>query len=198
MKKPMRYKWVILLMGIVLNTQLSAQQPLQTNIDLSGMWRFQLDPMGFGKTPGSELYLDKLSETIMLPGSTDQGGKGIKNSARYVDRLSRKFEYQGAAWYQREVVIPTAWAGKEIYLDLERCHWETTVYVDGKPVGMDERLSTPNRFLMTALLTPGTHTLTLCVDNSLKYPMDQWAHGTTEHTQTNWNGIAGRIALQVK
>lgn len=47
-------------------------------LDLSGMWRFQLDPMGFGKTPGSELYLDKLSETIMLPGSTDQGGKGIK------------------------------------------------------------------------------------------------------------------------
>ena len=24
--------------------------------DLSGTWRFQLDPMGFGKTPGSELY----------------------------------------------------------------------------------------------------------------------------------------------
>ncbi|MCS2799119.1 hypothetical protein NXX24_21190 (plasmid) [Bacteroides fragilis] len=47
-------------------------------LNLSGMWRFQLDPMGFGKTPGSELYLDKLSETIMLPGSTDQRGKGIK------------------------------------------------------------------------------------------------------------------------
>lgn len=194
----MKYKLATLLLGMLLTTQLPAQQSLQPNIDLSGMWRFQLDPMGFGKTPGSELYLDKLSETIMLPGSTDQGGKGIKNSARYVDRLSRKFEYQGAAWYQREVVIPAAWAGKEIYLDLERCHWETTVYVDGKMVGMDERLSTPNRFLMTTLLTPGTHTLTLCVDNRLKYPMDQWAHGTTEHTQTNWNGIVGRMALQVK
>ncbi len=131
----MKYKLATLLLGMLLTTQLPAQQPLQPNIDLSGMWRFQLDPMGFGKTPGSELYLDKLSETIMLPGSTDQGGKGIKNSARYVDRLSRKFEYQGAAWYQREVVIPAAWAGKEIYLDLERCHWETTVYVDGKLVG---------------------------------------------------------------
>ena len=42
-------------------------------IDLSGIWRFQLDPLGFGKTPGSELYLDKLVETIVLPGSTDQG-----------------------------------------------------------------------------------------------------------------------------
>ena len=85
-------------------------------IDLSGMWRFQLDPMGFGKTPGSELYLDKLVETIVLPGSTDQGGKGIKNNARYVDRLSRKFEYQGAAWYQREVVIPEEWKNTSFHI----------------------------------------------------------------------------------
>lgn len=167
-------------------------------MDLSGMWRFQLDPMGFGKTPGSELYLDKLAETIVLPGSTDQGGKGIKNNARYVDRLSRKFEYQGAAWYQREVVIPQEWADKEIILNLERCHWETTVYVDEQLVGMDERLSTPNTFQMTEFLTPGVHTLTLCVDNRLKYPMDQWDHGTTEYTQTNWNGIVGDLSIQAK
>ena len=167
-------------------------------IDLSGMWRFQLDPMGFGKTPGSELYLDKLVETIVLPGSTDQGGKGIKNNARYVDRLSRKFEYQGAAWYQREVVIPEEWKNKDIVLNLERCHWETTVFVDEQLVGMDERLSTPNIFHLTKYLTPGVHTLTLCVDNRLKYPMDQWNHGTTEYTQTNWNGIVGDISIQAK
>lgn len=169
-----------------------------SKIDLSGMWRFQLDPMGFGKTPGSELYLDKLVETIVLPGSTDQGGKGIKNNARYVDRLSRKFEYQGAAWYQREVVIPEDWKEKEIILNLERCHWETTVFVDEQLVGMDERLSTPNTFTLTKYLTPGVHTLTLCVDNRLKYPMDQWNHGTTEYTQTNWNGIVGDISIQAK
>lgn len=167
-------------------------------IDLSGAWRFQLDPMGFGKTPGSELYLDKLSETIMLPGSTDEAGKGVRNNARYVDRLSRKFEYQGPAWYQREVVIPESWAGKHIELHLERCHWETTVYVDGVLAGVEEHLSTPNRFDLSAMLKPGVHTLTICVDNRLKYPMDQWNHGTTEYTQTNWNGIVGNISLIAK
>lgn len=167
-------------------------------IDLSGMWRFQLDPMGFGKTPGSELYLDRLVETIVLPGSTDQGGKGIKNNARYVDRLSRKFEYQGAAWYQRELVIPSSWAGKDIFLHLERCHWETAVYVDGKPAGREERLSTPNLFEVTKFMSPGVHTITLCVDNRLKYPMDQWTHGTSEYTQTNWNGVVGTITLLAK
>ena len=47
-------------------------------IDLSGMWRFQLDPMGFGKTPGSELYLDKLVETIVLPDLRIREGKVLK------------------------------------------------------------------------------------------------------------------------
>ena len=59
---------------------LSAQQE---RIDLSGTWRFQADPMGFGKTPGSELYQAKLTESIMLPGSTDEGGKGMLTTARY-------------------------------------------------------------------------------------------------------------------
>ena len=162
-------------------------------MDLAGLWRFQLDPMGFGKTPGSELYLSKLTETIVLPGSTDEGGKGIQNVVAHVDRLSRKFEYCGQAWYQREVVIPEDWQGKEILLVLERCHWETTVFVDGEQAGVDERLSTPNRFVLTKQLTPGVHTLTLCVDNRLKYPMDQWTHGTTEYTQTNWNGVVSSI-----
>lgn len=165
-------------------------------MDLSGIWRFQLDPMGFGKTPGSELYLSKLTETIALPGSTDEGGKGIQNFVAHVDRLSRKFEYCGQAWYQREVVIPESWREKDIVLSLERCHWETTVYVDGSLVGADERLSTPNRFVVSGQLTPGLHTLTVCVDNRLKYPMDQWNHGTTEYTQTNWNGMVGQLKLE--
>lgn len=167
-------------------------------MDLSGIWRFQLDPMGFGKIPGSELYQTKLTETIMLPGSTDQAGKGIPNQVAYVDRLSRKYEYCGQAWYQREVLIPQDWSGKEIILNLERCHWETAVYIDGVLVGTDERLCTPNRFVLTKYCTPGTHVLTLCVDNRMKYPMDVWNHTLTEHAQTNWNGVVGEISLEAK
>lgn len=188
-------KRLLLWMGCCLLGLLPANANPQ-RMDLSGIWRFQLDPLGFGKTPGSELYLDKLVETIVLPGSTDEAGKGVKNNARYVDRLSRKFEYQGPAWYQREVVVPVSWTGKHIVLHLERCHWETTVYIDGQLAGTDERLSTPNRFDVSRFLTPGVHTLTLCVDNRLKYPMDHWNHGTTEYTQTNWNGIVGDISLE--
>lgn len=189
-------KTLLFTIGLFLSGLLSAQE--NTEMDLSGLWRFQTDPMGFGKTPGSELYQMKLSENIYLPGTMDQGGKGLKTTARYVDRLTRKFEYAGPAWYQREVVIPESWKNKEIILCLERCHWETSVYIDGNYVAEDERLSTPNRFVVTKQLLPGIHNLTICVDNRLKYPMDQWNHGTTEYTQTNWNGIVGDIKLIAK
>ena len=190
-------KNLLLLLSVLFCTCYSYARQ-ENKIDLSGIWRFQLDPMGFGKTPGSELYLAKLAETITLPGSTDEGGKGIRTTARYIDRLTRKFEYCGPAWYQREIDIPAEWKDKEIILELERCHWETTLYIDGKYIAIDERLSVPNRFILTQHLTPGIHTLTLCVDNRLKYPMDQWNHGTTEYTQTNWNGIIGKMELIAK
>lgn len=170
----------------------------EDRMDLSGVWKFQLDMMGFGKTPGSELYKKELNDTILLPGTTDQAGKGVANKARHVDRLTRKFEYMGQAWYRRNIVIPERWRDREIMLLLERCHWETTVYIDGEQAGSGERLSTPNRFILMDKLTPGEHEITICVDNRLKYPMDQWAHGTTEYTQTNWNGIVGSMELVAK
>lgn len=181
---------------IALLSQFSLMGNTVEKIDLSGIWRFQSDIMNYGKTPGSELYLNKLTETIYLPGSTDQAGKGVQNFAAHVDRLSRKYEYCGQAWYQREVNIPEDWADKIIQLSLERCHWETTVYIDGVQVGVDERISTPNRFILTKHLAPGVHTLTLCIDNRIKYPMDNWNHGTTEYTQTNWNGAVGDLSLE--
>lgn len=188
-------KIILLTLTAIITLSAAAQSD---RIDLSGLWRFQPDPMGFGKTAGSELYLKRLTESITLPGTTDEAGKGIANTMARIDRLSRKYEYCGAAWYQREVEIPAGWADKDITLELERCHWETAVYVDNRHAGTDERLSTPNRFNLTKFLTPGTHTITICVDNTIKYPMDTWTHGTSEYTQTNWNGIVGHIRLTAR
>lgn len=62
--------YLLLIIGCCLFGTMSAFGA-SDKIDLSGIWRFQLDPLGFGKTPGSELYLDKLVESIVLPGSTE-------------------------------------------------------------------------------------------------------------------------------
>lgn len=60
-------------------------------------------------------------------------------------------------------------------------------------IGMQNSLCTPHIYEVTAALTPGKHTLTICVDNT-NYPT-KGGHLTSEDTQTNWNGITGKIEL---
>jgi beta-galactosidase/beta-glucuronidase len=103
--------------------------------------------------------------------------------------------YVGPAWYQKQVDVPQSWSGKRIVLLLERCHWETKVWVDGTAAGMQDSLCTPQLHNLSDLMTPGRHTLTVRVDNSVKYDVGVNAHSVSDHTQLNWNGVTGRMEL---
>ena len=162
-------------------------------ISLAGQWRFQLDPKIAGVAGG--WFSQKLPDTIELPGSCEQRGFGEKPEKPEELRLTHMLKYIGPAWYQRELEIPAAWSGKRVELFLERCHWETTVWVDGKKIGMQNSLSVPHRHDLSPL-APGRHTLTICVDNTYKLRIGTWAHAITEDTQGNWNGIIGAIELR--
>jgi hypothetical protein len=128
------------------------------SISLSGQWRFDLDPKNVGIT---ERWFEKdLSDAVTLPGSTDTNKKGVLNT-RPADLMhpARVYEYTGAAWYQREVTIPKLWKGKRVVLFLERCHWETQVWIDGKPCGMQDSLCVPHVHELD--VGPGKHRLTI-------------------------------------
>lgn len=103
--------------------------------------------------------------------------------------------YTGAAWYQRDITIPKTWAGRRIVLSLERAHWETQVWLDGKAIGRCESLSTPHDYDL-GQLAAGKHRLSIRVDNSLIHDIGVNSHAITDHTQGNWNGLAGDILLK--
>jgi len=194
----------------------------QKTRSLSGQWFFSLDPNNAGEN--EKWYDSKLIHTITLPGSTAENGYGddvtvdtnwtgsIIDRSWFTDARYEKYRqpdsmkipfwltplkhYVGPAWYQRQVAIPQDWRGKRIVLFLERCHWETKVWVDGIAAGMQDSLCTPQRHDLSALLTPGRHVVTVRVDNSVKYDVGANAHSVSDHTQTNWNGLIGRIELQ--
>jgi len=162
---------------------------------LAGEWSLKLDPKNAGIS--AQWFNKKLDETVRLPGSLDENGKGERETKRPdFWTLSRKLKYTGAAWYQKEIEIPARWSGKRVSLFLERCHWETRVWLDGQPAGMEDSLCVPHVHELGVDLKPGKHTLTLRVDNSVKFNIGEWAHAITEQTQTNWNGVVGRIELQ--
>lgn len=160
----------------------------RTVIDLSGKWIFSTSATS--ETP----------ETITLPGTTDTNGKGKKNlRTDETTRLSRIYTFSGKAYYSRDIVIPASWKGKTVTLFLERTK-PSTVYVDGKECGHCDDISVPHEYDLTALLKPGSHRITVMVDNGNSVPEQvlRNSHACTEDTQTNWNGIIGRIYLEAR
>ena len=164
----------------------------ETSIPLAGTWRFQLDPKEVGVA--EKWFAQKFDDTVQLPGTTDENHKGVKKDEQCVDRLSRVWYWKGPAWYQRQVTIPDAWKVQRITLLLERSK-NTRVWVDRTFCGGEDTLSAPQFFDVTAAMTPGEHTLTVLVDNA-KLPPVGPSHAVDERTQTNWNGIVGRMELR--
>jgi hypothetical protein len=195
------------------------------SISLAGKWDFQIDRNDAGIQ--EKWFNKKLSDHIQLPGSMLTNGKGdevtlqtkwtgsIYDSSWFFNPRMEKYRqpgnlkfpfwltpgkyYVGAAWYQKEVTVPAGFAGKHVALFLERCHTETMVWVDGKEAGIQNSLVAPHVYDLTASLTPGKHTITIRIDNRIKaINVGPDSHSLTDHTQGNWNGVIGKIALEAK
>ncbi len=188
--------YIFLLAILTLPSNLTQAQKIEhddNTISLAGKWNIKLDPNDLGVK--EEWYNQKLSENIDLPGSCEEYGYGTKTTEPAVGKLTRVYTFEGKAWYQKEIDIPEGWNGKRTELFLERCHWESNVWIDGKSSGTQNSLSAPHIYDL-GNMTPGKHLLSICVDNSYKLPIGLWAHAITEQTQTNWNGIIGKIKMR--
>jgi hypothetical protein len=195
----------------------------QKEMDLAGEWNFKIDALDVGEQ--DNWFNTTLDDVVKLPGSMAENGKGNdvtvntnwtgnmwNDSLWYKDPKMKKYrqkgnvkipfwlqpvkDYKGAAWYQRTVVIPEDWNNQNINLHLERVHWESTVWVDDKKVGMQNTLATSHDYSLTDVLNPGEHTISIRVDNRIKdIDVGKDAHSVSDNTQSNWNGIVGDIKL---
>ena len=175
------------------NTHLQKGDKILT-IDLAGKWGLKVDPEGIGEKE-KWFTAHGFKDKINLPGSLTGAGLGDEVTAQTQWTLSmwnknwqeeEKYKkhlqgndikvpfclqpvkhYIGKAWYSRAFTIPAELQGKHMSLLLERCHWEATVWIDGKRIGTENSLCTPNRFQIGSLST-GTHRITMCIDNTVK------------------------------
>lgn len=184
------------ILTVLLFMQFFSVKSQTEEIDLKGEWRFQTDVMDFRRGSLSPRYNHLLQETITLPAITDDYQIGYKVPYKYIDRLTRKYEYMGPAWYQRDIEIPKEWKGKRIFMYFERTHWLSSIYVDTKEVSKIDYISVPHNHDLTEFVTAGkTHRFTVCIDNRFQYNTHKWNHAHTEFTQINWNGILGEMKL---
>ncbi len=203
----------------------SCNEKQPKTLDLSGEWQFRMDTADVGVQ--ENWFENDLTETLKLPGSMVENDKGFDvtlqtkwtggirnpewhkdpNYAPYLDSTNIRFpywlqplkKYTGAAWYRKKVTIPEDWKYRQVFLKLERPHWETRVWINGKNAGMQNSLATPHLYDISLWLKPGENTITICVDNrTKKVDVGHDSHSITDHTQSNWNGIVGEISLQEK
>ena len=89
---------------------------IRDTILLNGSWKFALDTAKVGIA--EKWYIHALSDSVKLPGTLDENKKGIPNINRHETmRLSRELMYAGMAWYQKTVVIPENWKGRDIQIN---------------------------------------------------------------------------------
>jgi len=157
------------------------------SIDLSGIWNFQLD----GEKQGANA---PFSDTITLPGTTSYFKKGKKNENIELSFLTEEYKFEGYAWFSKTIDVSEDISDKNYFLYLERTR-STTIWIDGVKVGTQNSLCTPHIYEVTDYLSSGENLITILVDNT-SYPT-KGGHLTSPDTQTNWNGITGKIELQV-
>lgn len=93
-------------------------------IDLSGLWRFQVDPDGVGE---AQKWFDRLPDArdIAVPGSWNEQFEDTR-------------DYLGAAWYLTDVFVPTTWQGHRVHVRVGSANYAARVWVNGTEVGGHE------------------------------------------------------------
>lgn len=128
-------------------------------ICLNGLWRWQpadaaatvpTGNWGFFKVPGP------------WPGITDYMQKDCQTVISHPTWQTQRLGGITAAWYQREFLVPAAWAGRRISLNVNTLNSYAVVWVDNRRVG---ELRFPGGELdLTAVCRPGVrHRLSLQV-----------------------------------
>jgi len=201
-------------------TAISAQD--LHKLSLEGQWKFRIDSLDVGIR--EQWFAEVLEGSAGLPGSMAENGLGdeltldtkwtgsISDRSYFTEDRYAKYRqagnikipfwlkpvkyYAGPAWYQKVVNIPEDWNDKQVILHLERCHWESKVYVNEHEVGSRNSLAVPHEYDLTPYLEPGLNTLSIRIDNRMIVAVGINSHSVSEHTQSNWNGIIGDLYLE--
>jgi beta-galactosidase/beta-glucuronidase len=154
---------------------------VRDELDLCGLWQFQLDPLGDGekRRPSAPDCESDGWLQVRVPGSFDSYGPGLAH-------------YEGGGWLRREFVAPSSWAGKRVVLRCEGANYHARVWVNGAWVGENRDGFLPFEFAVDEHLRIGErNVVAMAVDNRrLKEDVPGEPHGWQ-----NFGGVLREIGL---
>ena len=107
--------------------------PTRERICINGLWLWQPADPRSDRVPGGGWGHFKVPGC--WPGITNYMQKDCQTVHGHPSWKDRKLADVTAAWYQREITIPAAWAGRRIVVHAEYVNSFAAVYVDGKKAG---------------------------------------------------------------
>ena len=152
---------------------------IRREIDLSGPWRFQVDPWKEGQMMGYA-SMDFPSQDwceVSIPRAFDDCAPGM-------------YKFRGVCWFLRHFEVPATMKGRRVALRFEGANYNTSVWLNGELVGENADAFLPFEFRVDELLRfGGQNLIAVRVDNILR----PGQLPTTEY----WQGQGG-ILREVK
>jgi beta-glucuronidase len=155
------------------NTSHDVQMLSTACIDLCGLWRFQPDAFDDGERMG---YAQAQVDT--------RRWREVAVPCAFDDISPQLAAYEGVGWFRRTFDVPAEWLNEHIVLRFEGVNYNAHVCVNGQPAGAHEggflRFDLP----VSSLLTAGTNTLVMRVDNTRR-------HGEVPGKERGWRPFGG-------
>lgn len=132
----------------------------RARVCINGLWRWQPAEAQAEQTPTTNWGYFK------VPGCWPGVGNYMQKDSQTVhvhpSWKDRRLGSLTAAWYEREMTIPSQWTGRRIAVSIEYLNSYATVYVDGTKAG-EARFPAGEVDLTSVCRPGGTHKLTLLV-----------------------------------
>ena len=194
-------------------------------INLAGQWEFQIDRNDIGLKENWQTR-NTLNDAIELPASMPERLKGddisvntkwvgsLYDSSYFFNPYMEKYRkpgkdmkltffltpdkhYVGVAWYGKKVNIAKVDNNSSYSIYLERPHIETTLFVNGRKVGMQNSLVCAHQYDVSSFLKDGENRIMIRIDNRPEtVNVGQDSHSITDQTQGDWNGIVGKMEFR--
>ena len=126
----------------------------QTSLDLTGEWRFTVDPGDFG---AEETWYDL---------TFDDSDWEIVTVPHTWSVMDAHADYEGVAWYRKSFMLPGELRNAHLRLGFEAVFYKAIVWLNGDYLGEHEGGYTPFEFDISHVIDPdGENSLVVRVDN---------------------------------
>jgi beta-galactosidase/beta-glucuronidase len=128
--QPMKTKWAADVVPDHVLPEYPRPQMVRADwLNLNGPWNYAITKKE--ETAPVTTYAGK----ILVPFPLQSTLSGVTPPPD-VDHIPWSHQFENRLWYQRTFLVPDSWKGRRILLHFGAVTWETTVYVNGKELGV--------------------------------------------------------------